>query len=87
MSRFVNLSEKLIMTLEQFYSAMQEAFKERKTISVKLQDHDIRKRSHLVVSLSLVTQHQNWSSQTPCTVNEISRLNFVELSGSEQSVA
>jgi hypothetical protein len=41
---------------------MQEAFKERKSISVKMQDHDIRKRSHLVVSLSLVTQQQNWAS-------------------------
>lgn len=53
-SRFVNISEKLILNLEQYYSAMQQAFKERKSISVKLQDHEIRKRSHLIVSLSLV---------------------------------
>ena len=44
-------------------------------------DHDIRKRSHLVISLSLAKQAGNGQ------VKELSRLNFAELCGSEQSVA
>ena len=50
-------------------------------ISVKLTDHEIRKRSHLVISLALITQTPEGS------VREVSRLNFAELCGSEQSVA
>jgi len=49
---------------------------------MRLTDHDIRKRSHLVISLSLVTQTNDGGQ-----VREISRLNFTELCGSEQSVA
>lgn len=54
MTKFVNMTEKLVLNLEQYYVLIQDAFKERKTISVKLTDHEIRKRSHLVVSLGLV---------------------------------
>ena len=49
---------------------------------MKLTDHDIRKRSHLVISLGLTSQSRNDGS-----LREISRLNFTELCGSEQSVA
>ena len=44
---------------------------------MKLTDHEIRKRSHLVISMALVTQHQDGQ------LREISRLNFTELCGSE----
>lgn len=80
-SKFVNMTERLILNLESYYAMVQDAFKERKVISMKLSDHDIRKRSHLVISLALVTQ-------TPeSQLREVSRLNFAELCGSEQSVA
>ena len=81
-SRFINMSERLVLNLEQYYSMIQDAFKERKTISMKLTDHDIRKRSHLVISLGLTSQ-----SRSDGSLREISRLNFTELCGSEQSVA
>ena len=55
-SKFVNMTEKIVLNLEQYYSLVQDAFKERKSISMKLSDHDIRKRSHLVISLALLTQ-------------------------------
>jgi hypothetical protein len=58
---------------------MQDAFKERRTFSSKLTDHDIRKRSHLVVQFTLVRR-------LPIGFQELSQLNFVELAGSEQSV-
>jgi len=48
---------------------------------MKLTDHDIRKRSHLIISLGLVTQNSDGQ------LREVSRLNFTELCGSEQSVA
>lgn len=53
-SKFVNMTERLVLSLEQYYALVQDAFKERKTISMKLTDHDIRKRSHLIISLNLV---------------------------------
>ena len=75
------MTEKLVLNLEQYYVLIQDAFKERKTISVKLTDHEIRKRSHLIVSLGLVTQGADGN------LRELSRLNFTELCGSEQSVS
>lgn len=75
------MTERLVLNLESYYSMVQDAFKERKVISVKLTDHEIRKRSHLVISLALITQTPEGS------VREVSRLNFAELCGSEQSVA
>lgn len=76
------MTERVVLNLEQYYGYIQDAFKERKTISMKLTDHDIRKRSHLVISLGLVSQSADNSG-----MREISRLNFTELCGSEQSVA
>lgn len=49
------MTEKLVLSLEQYYALIQEAFKERKTLSMRLTDHEIRKRSHLIISLGLVT--------------------------------
>ena len=49
---------------------------------MKLTDHDIRKRSHLVISLGLMSAPHG-SEQN---LREVSRLNFTELCGSEQSV-
>ncbi len=43
------LSLKNLVTLEQFESVVQEALQERKRLSYKMQDHEIRKRSHFVV--------------------------------------
>jgi len=81
-TKFSNMTEKLVLSLEQYYAVIQDAFRERKTVSMRLTDHEIRKRSHLVISLGLVTQ-----SKEGGPMREISRLNFAELCGSEQSVA
>ena len=81
-SKFTNMTEKLVLSLEQYYALIQDAFKERKLVSMRLTDHDIRKRSHLVISVGLVTQSGDGGQ-----IREISRLNFTELCGSEQSVA
>ena len=76
-SRFANMTERLIFSTEHYYAVTQEAFKERKSISMRLTDHEIRKRSHLVVGFTLMNQ----TAQGP--VKEVSKLNFVELCGSE----
>ena len=57
-SRFVGAKDRVILTIEQYYSMMQDSYKARKYLSTKLADHDIRKRSHFVVQLSLVKQSQ-----------------------------
>ena len=75
------MSEKVVLTLEHYYAIVQDAFKQRRALSIKLTDHDIRKRSHLVLGLTLVKQSQSGA------MREISKLNFTELCGSEQSVA
>lgn len=80
-SKFTNMTQRVVLSLEQYYSLVQDAFKERKMISMKLTDHEIRKRSHLVISLNLVAQQPDGGFR------DISRLNFAELCGSEQSVA
>lgn len=49
------MTERVVLNLEQYYSLVQDGFKERKTVSMKLTDHDIRKRSHLIISLNLVS--------------------------------
>ena len=75
------MSEKVVLTLEHYYAIVQDAFKQRRALSIKLTDHDIRKRSHLVLGLTLVKQSPSGA------MREISKLNFTELCGSEQSVA
>ena len=62
--------------MEQFYAIMQEAFKERRVMASRFQDHEIRKRSHLIVELALIRKGDT-----------LSRFQFCELTGSEQSVA
>jgi len=79
-TQIVGLSERLLLNLEHFYDMMQEAFKERRILSSRLSDHDIRKRSHFIVSFSLVRRLKDG-------FEEMSKLNFAELAGSEQSVA
>ena len=51
---------------------------------MKLTDHEIRKRSHLVISLGLASSS---GGNSESALRELSRLNFTELCGSEQSVA
>ena len=75
------MSERVVLTLEHYYAIVQDAFKERRAVSMKLTDHDIRKRSHLVIAFTLV------QSTAGGQMREISKLNFTELCGSEQSVA
>lgn len=53
-AKFTNMSERIVLTLEHYYAIVQDAFKERRAISMKLTDHDIRKRSHLVIAFTLV---------------------------------
>jgi len=47
---------------------------------VSLQDQELRNKSHLIVGLTLLRRSSG-------RVQEISKLNFVELAGSEQAVA
>ena len=54
MAKFTNMSERVVLTLEHYYAIVQDAFKERRSISMKLTDHDIRLRSHLVIAFTLV---------------------------------
>ena len=81
MSKLKNITEKVVMSIEDFYSVLQEAFKNRRVESVNVQEQDLRKKSHFVISLSLMKR------STHSKVQEISSLNFVELAGSEQAVA
>jgi hypothetical protein len=60
---------------------LQEAFKNRRIESVSMQEQELRKKSHFVVGLTLM---KRGSSKK---MTEISNINFVELSGSEQAVA
>ena len=76
-----NITEKVVFTLEDFYSVLQEAFKNRRIESVSLQEQELRKKSHFVIGLTLMKRGSNRR------MTEISHLNFVELSGSEQAVA
>jgi hypothetical protein len=80
-SKLKNINEKVVFTLEDFYSALQEGFKIRRVESVSMQEQDLRKKSHFVISLTLMKRLNNKK------LVEISHLNFVELSGSEQAVA
>ncbi|CDW80672.1 kinesin motor domain containing protein [Stylonychia lemnae] len=79
-SRLKNITEKIILNLEDFYSLLQEAFKNRRIESVSTQQSDLRKKSHLVINLTLMKR------TSMNKIQEISTLNFVELSGSEQAV-
>ena len=76
-----NLTEKVVLNIEEFYSVLQEAFKNRRIESVSTHQSDLRKKSHFVISFTLMKRtHQK-------KFKEISQMNFVELSGSEQAVA
>ena len=72
------------MCPEDFYLAIADAYRYRKELSLnRYFDKEIRKKCHFVISLSLVQQipeRQNGFLQ-------LSNLNFVELSGSEQAVS
>ena len=48
-SKMVGLSERIIVTLENYYQAMQDALKERKKHASQFADHELRKRSHMIV--------------------------------------
>ena len=76
-----NLTEKIVLNIEEFYSVLQEAFKNRRIESVSTHQSDLRKKSHFVISLTLLKR------TTQKKFQEISQMNFVELSGSEQAVA
>lgn len=80
-SKLKNITEKVVFTLEDFYSVLQEAFKNRRIESVNMQEQDLRKKSHFVISLTLMKRTNTRRLQ------EMSHMNFVELSGSEQAVA
>ena len=72
-----NITEKVVLNLEDFYSVLQEAFKNRRIESVSTQQSDLRKKSHLVINLTLMKRTEMKK------LIEISTMNFVELSGSE----
>jgi hypothetical protein len=49
----MGLVEHRSATSEEFQKILKESLVERKRLSVRLTDHEIRKRSHFVVSLTL----------------------------------
>ena len=67
----------MISSDDHFYQTMQEAFSERKVIAQRLGESDLRKRSHLIVNLSLFQRDKTGTVTT-------SQLNFAELAGTEQ---
>ena len=82
-SRLVNLNERLVLCSEDFYIAIADAYRYRKELSLNhFQDKDLRKKSHFIVNLTLVQQLQDNDSK----FMQLSQMNFVELSGSEQAV-
>ena len=70
-TRIVGLQQRVIQSTETFYELVAESTAERKRLSAQLKDHDIRKRSHFVVQLTLTLD------------DEICQMHFVELPGSE----
>ncbi|CDW75105.1 low quality protein: centromere-associated protein e [Stylonychia lemnae] len=80
-SKLANVTEKAIFNLEDFYSVLQEAFKNRRLESVSMQESDLRKKSHFIIGLTLMKRNPQKK------LIELAQLNFVELSGSEQAVA
>lgn len=81
-SSLVNISERLILSSEDFYIAISDAYRTRKELGIKLNDRDIRRKSHFIITLSLCQKTQGRTHK----VQEVSQLNVVELSGSEQAV-
>lgn len=56
-SRLTNMTERLVLCTEDFYIALADAFRYRKELgTIKYQDKDLRKKSHFIISLSLVKQ-------------------------------
>lgn len=52
-SSLVNISERLILSSEDFYIAISDAYRTRKELGIKLNDRDIRRKSHFILTLSL----------------------------------
>jgi hypothetical protein len=51
------MTERLILSSQDFYSAIADAFRFRKELAInKYGDRELRKKSHFIVGLSLVTQ-------------------------------
>lgn len=80
-SKLKNLTEKVVFSLEDFYVILQEAFKQRRLESTNVHDTQLRKKSHFIISFTLMKRSYNKR------LSEVSHLNFVELSGSEQAVS
>ena len=81
MGKLRNISEKVVLNQEDFYTILQQAFHSRRLESVNsTQMHDLRKKSHMVISLTLMHRSNG-------RLTESSSLTFVELSGSEQAVS
>ena len=77
-TKVVGLQERLIISKANFAQLTAEAFKERKSLSQKLGDSDLRMRGHFIVRLTLFKRHETG-------VKQHAQLNFVELAGSEQT--
>lgn len=81
MSHVADLNERLVLCPEDFYIALADAFRCRKEISAsEFKDKDLRKKTHFVISFTLMQQQTNGNQQN---FIQVSQLNFVELSGSE----
>lgn len=77
-TRVVGLSERLIVTADNFNHLLQDAFQERGYLATKLDEPDLKKQSHMIVTLTLVKRHAKGLLTQ-------SQLNFVELACSEPS--
>lgn len=82
LSRINGLNDRIILTLEDFFVAVADAFRCRKELSLgtEYRDKDLRKKSHFVINLALIQQVASKQFR------QLAQLNFVELSGSEQAI-
>lgn len=56
-SQLQGVHERLLLSSEDFYVGISDAYRNRKELgSQRLQDKDLRKKSHFIISLSLVQQ-------------------------------
>ena len=54
-SKVVNLNERLVLSTDDFYVAINDSFRYRRELGVnRYYDKEIRKKSHFVIGLTLV---------------------------------
>ena len=58
MSRINGLNDRIILSLEDFFVAVADAFRYRKELSLgpEFRDKDLRKKSHFIINVALIHQ-------------------------------